>query len=387
MNIGAPREIAPGEQRVALVPEVARKLVKRGVRVLLEASAGAAAGFLDGAYAEVGAELVDGPDRIWAEADILLKVQGPQERPDGRHEIELVREGQILLGFLNPLFRASDMQRLAERKAVAFAIEAIPRTSRAQAMDALSSQANLAGYKAVLLAANRLQKLLPLVMTAAGTICPAKVLVLGAGVAGLSAIATARRLGAVVHAYDVRPAAREEVLSLGARFVDLEVGEPGEGKGGYARALSEEAQRRQRERLGAVARDMDIVISTAAVPGRRAPLLLARAAVEAMRPGSVLVDLAAPTGGNIEGSRPDEEVRVGGAILLGPTNLPSAMAHDASLVYARNALAFVELLVDQEGRLSLDFQDDVLAGSCITRGGEVVHPGTREKLGEGAQAA
>ncbi len=386
MKIGVPKEVGSGERRVALVPEVVRKLGKKKVDVLVQKGAGELAGFGDAAYVEAGAKLVDDEEAVFEEADLIAKVQRLQELPDGRHEIDLVREGQLLFGFMSPVFHARDMERLARKKALVFAVEAIPRTSRAQAMDALSSQANIAGYKAVILAAGKIQKLMPMLMTAAGTISPAKALVIGAGVAGLQAIATAKRLGAVVYGYDVRAAAKEQVLSLGAKFVELDLGESGEGKGGYAKALSEEAQKRQREKLGEALREMDIVISTAAIPGRRAPLLIEKKAVLAMKPGSVIIDLAAQTGGNIEGSKADEEIMIGGTRVLGPTNLPSEMAYDASLVYARNVLSFLDLVI-KDGSLSLDFEDDIVQGACITKDGEIVYPPTRNKLTELAQEA
>lgn len=379
MKIGVPKEIARGERRVALVPDVVKKLLKGGgVEVVIEQGAGLEAGFTDEAYEEVGAKIEPDFKAVW-QSDIVLKVQKPGEREDGTDEISLLKAGALLIGYLNPLFEPKRMQALAEQKVTAFAMEAIPRTTRAQSMDALSSQANIAGYKAVLMAADRLPKLMPMLMTAAGTIKPARVLVVGAGVAGLQAIATARRLGAVVEAYDAREVVKEQVKSLGAKFVDIDIGEKAEGEGGYARELSEEAQKRQRDKLGQVAREMDIVITTAAVPGRRAPLLIRRDAVEAMKPGAVIVDMAAATGGNVEGSKPDEAVTIGHVTVLGPTNLPAELPFDASQMYARNVAELLGLML-KEGKLEIDFEDDILAAACITKDGEIRHPKVKEAL-------
>jgi NAD(P) transhydrogenase subunit alpha len=269
------------------------------------------------------------------------------------------------------------MKEIAERKVLSFSMDAVPRTSRAQTMDALSSQANIAGYKAVLMAADRLPKLMPMLMTAAGTISPAKVFVLGAGVAGLQAIATARRLGAVVSAFDVRSAVKEQVKSLGSKFVEIDVGESGEGEGGYARELSETAKQVQRDKLGDVAKDMDIIITTAAIPGRQAPRLIEKNAVEKMRPGSLIIDLAASTGGNVEGALPDQEVNVNGVFILGPTNLAAAMPKDASQMYAKNVTALLGLMIKDKA-IAIDWADDILAASVITRDGEIVHSKTKE---------
>ncbi|MFZ9888769.1 MAG: Re/Si-specific NAD(P)(+) transhydrogenase subunit alpha [Myxococcota bacterium] len=379
MRIGVPAETARGERRVAIAPDVIKKLVKGGNQVLVESQAGFGAGFSDEDFIGAGAEVTEDFKRVWA-ADIVLKVQKPGERSDGTDELSLLREGSVFVSFLNPLFEPRRMQLLAERKVVAFAMETIPRTTRAQSMDALSSQANIAGYKAVLKAADRLPKLMPMLMTAAGTIQPAKVFILGAGVAGLQAIATARRLGAVVSAFDVRSAVKEQIQSLGAKFVEIDVGESGEGEGGYARQLSEIAQQRQRDGLGKIAADMDIILTTAAIPGQKAPRLIERAAVEKMRPGTVIIDMAASTGGNVEGAMPDEEVTIGGATLLGPTNLPAEMPRDASQVYARNLYALLELMLKPEGKLEIDWNDDILAAAVICREGELVHPRVKDAL-------
>jgi NAD(P) transhydrogenase subunit alpha len=359
MRIGVPKETAAGERRVALVPELVTKLTGSGIDVVVEAGAGEAASFTDEAFREAGAELGD----PWA-AEVVAKVRKPSEEELGR-----LHSGQVLIGFLQPLTDQEGIERLASRGVTAFAMESIPRITRAQPMDALSSQATVAGYKAVVLAAERLPKFFPMLMTAAGTVAPAKVLVIGAGVAGLQAIATARRLGAVVFGFDVRPVVKEQVESLGATFLELGVvGE--ETEGGYARELSEEEQRRQQEELEARIGDFDVVVTTALIPGRPAPRLIPRSAIESMRPGSVIVDLAAEAGGNAELTKPDEEVSHDGVTILGPTNLPSSMPYHASQLYARNVSALVQHLAP-EGELALDFEDEITSGACVTRKEEV----------------
>jgi H+-translocating NAD(P) transhydrogenase subunit alpha len=383
MKIGVPKETMRGERRVAIAPDVVKKLCKSGFEVLIEAGAGLEAGFRDADLEKAGATIEADYKRVW-QADVVLKVQKPTERPDGTDELSLLREGSIYIGFLNPLLEPKRMQALAERKVTAFAMETIPRTTRAQSMDALSSQGNIAGYKAVIMAVDRLPQIMPMLMTAAGTIQPAKVLILGAGVAGLQAIATARRLGAVVLAFDVRAVVKEQVQSLGAKFVDIDVGESGEGEGGYARELSEEAQQKQRDGLGRVARDMDIIVTTAAIPGRQAPRLIEGPAVREMKQGAVIVDMAASTGGNVEGSKPDEEVVINGVTLLGPTNLPAAVPLDASQVYARNLYALLELMAKQ-GKLEINWEDDILAAAVVCKGGEVVHERVKTALEKALQ--
>ena len=359
MRIGVPKETADGERRVALVPELVTKLTASGIDVVIEPGAGVAASFTDDAFREAGAELGE----PWA-AEMIAKVRKPTDEELGR-----LREGQVLIGFLQPLTDQEGIERLASQGVTAFAMESIPRITRAQPMDALSSQATVSGYKAVVLAADRLPKFLPMLMTAAGTVTPAKVLVIGAGVAGLQAIATARRLGAVVSGFDVRPVVKEQVESLGATFLELGVvGE--ETEGGYARELSEEEQRRQQEELEARIGDFDVVVTTALIPGRPAPQLIPRSAIESMRPGSVIVDLAAEAGGNAELTRADEEVSHDGVTILGPTNLPSSMPYHASQLYARNVSALVQHLAP-EGELKLDFEDEITAGACVTRREEV----------------
>ena len=357
MRVGVPKETASGERRVALVPELVAKLT--GIDVVLEPGAGDAASFTDDAFREAGATLGD----PW-EAEVVAKVRKPSADEVGR-----LREGQVLIGFLQPLTDPEGIERLASRGVTAFAMESIPRITRAQPMDALSSQATVSGYKAVILAADRLPKFLPMLMTAAGTVTPAKILVIGAGVAGLQAIATARRLGAVVSGFDVRPAVKEQVESLGAAFLELGViGE--ETEGGYARELTEEEQRRQQEALEARIGEFDVVVTTALIPGRPAPKLIPRSAIESMKPGSVIVDLAAEAGGNAELTRADEDVTHQGVTILGPTNLPSEMPYHASQLYARNVSSLVQHLAP-EGELKLDFEDEITAGACVTRKEEV----------------
>lgn len=370
--IGVPRETAPGERRVALVPELVGKLVARGYAVRVEPGAGAAAYLGDAAYEEAGAELADRA-RVW-EADLVATVQLPA---DGT---ELPREGASLIGFLRPLDEPQRLAPLARRGVTALAMELVPRITRAQKMDALSAMATVAGYKAVLWAADVLPKFFPLLATAAGTIRPAKVLVLGAGVAGLQAIATSRRLGAVVSAYDVRAAAAEQVLSLGARFVELalETGDA-EDRGGYAKALAEEQQRRQLELLAPHIGEADVVISTAQIPGRPAPLLITEDAVARMAPGSVVVDLAAPNGGNCALTRPGELAEHGGVRVYGPLNLPAEMPLHASQMYARTVTAMIEEFT-REGAFAPAEDDEIFREACVTRGGEVVHARVREKL-------
>jgi len=341
---------------VALVPEIVGKLVPAGFEVLVQRGAGEAASFPDAAYEEAGARLVDD----WADAEAVVKVQKPSEDEAG-----LLREGQVLIGFLQPLTDPEGIERLAQRGVIAFAMESIPRITRAQPMDALSSQATVSGYKATLLAAERLPKFFPMLMTAAGTVAPAKVLVLGAGVAGLQAVATARRLGAVVTGFDVRPVVREQIESLGANWLDLGVvGE--ETAGGYATELTDDQQRQQQEELEARLPEFDVVITTALIPGRPAPKLIPASAVAAMRPGSVVVDLAAEAGGNCELTEPGEEVVREGVTIVGLTNLPSTMPFHASQLYARNVFALLHHLAPH-GTLALDWDDESTAGACVTR--------------------
>jgi NAD(P) transhydrogenase subunit alpha len=356
VRVGVPKELEPGERRVALVPETVGRLASAGFKIAVERGAGSAAAFGDDAYAAAGAELVEDV----YDADGVVKVRKPSAA-----EADRLRNGQLLIGFLEPLTDAAGVSRLRERGVVAFAMEAIPRITRAQSMDALSSQSTVSGYKAVIMAAERLPRFFPMLMTAAGTVAPAKVLVLGAGVAGLQAIATAHRLGAVVSGFDVRVVVREQVESLGASFLDLGVIAE-ETTGGYARELTEEEQQLQQERLSERIPDFDVVITTALLPGRRAPILIPAGAVAAMRPGSVVVDLAAEAGGNCELTEPGVEVEREGIAVVGLTNLPATMPFHASQLYSRNVAALLQHLAP-EGELRLDFDDEITAGACVTR--------------------
>ncbi len=374
MNVSVPKETASGERRVALVPEVVERLGKSGVEVTIEAGAGAGAHHSDAEYEQAGAGVGDGYS-----GQVVAKVAPPSAEEIGR-----LGRGSVLIGFLAPLTAADTVRALAEAGVTSFAMEAIPRISRAQSMDALSSQATVGGYRAAQIAAQELPRFFPMLTTAAGTVRPAQVLVLGAGVAGLQAIATARRLGAIVQAFDVRSAVKEQIESLGARFLELDMGlEDAEAAGGYARQLTEEEQQRQRELLAVEIGKMDAVISTAAVPGRRAPLLVTEQAVKNMSPGSVIVDLAAETGGNCELTEPGQTVVKEDVTIVGPINLASTMPDHASSLYARNVQSLLELMVD-EGELRLDFEDEIIKGACITRDGEIVHEGARAAAGVAA---
>jgi NAD(P) transhydrogenase subunit alpha len=373
VTIGALRESAPQETRVSIVPEVADKLVKDGARLLIERGAGERARFPDALYKSVS-WAASGPEVLQG-ADVLLTVQ-----PLTTEQIAQLRSTAVVVGFMQPYARAAEVRALKAGGITSFAMELVPRISRAQSMDALSSQAAIAGYKSVLIAANELPKFLPMLTTAAGTIRPAQVLVIGAGVAGLQAIATARRLGAVVEAYDVRSATREQVKSLGAKFVDT--GVSAEGTGGYARELTAEEKARQQEVLDARIAAADAVISTAAVPGRAAPRIISRAAVERMRAGAVIVDLAAEQGGNCELTRAGETLEHQGVKVVGPVNLAATLAYHASEMYAKNLFNFLKPAL-VKGELAIDWNDEVFAQSCLTRGGAIVHEATRKAL-EGA---
>ena len=366
MKVGTPKETAPDERRVALVPDTVSRLAAAALEVKVESGAGSEAFITDQAYEQAGAKIVKGPAALIGDADAVLKVQAPSEA-----EIALFKKGAVLISFLQPATQGDIVRALAAQGVTAFSLELVPRISRAQSMDALSSQASAAGYKAVLMAAGRLGKFFPMMMTAAGTVPPARVLVMGAGVAGLQAIATARRLGAVVSAYDVRPAVKEEVQSLGATFIELPL-ETQEGEGGYAKEQSEEFLRKQRELIGEHIAKSDVVITTAAVPGRRAPLLVTGEMVKGMRPGSVIVDLAAETGGNVELTKAGTDVEVGGVTIIGTRNVPSTMPLHASQLYARNVANLLLHLV-KDGAIVLDFEDEITKGCCVTHGGEIVN--------------
>jgi len=366
VKVAVPKETAADERRVALVPDTAAKMIAASLEVSVESGAGAAAYIPDDAYEKVSVKVVKGAAALLKDADAVLKVQAPDLK-----EVELLKSGSVLISFLQPATQGDIVKSLAKRGVTSFSLELVPRISRAQSMDALSSQASAAGYKSVLMAAGRLGKFFPMMMTAAGTVAPARVLVMGAGVAGLQAIATARRLGAVVSAYDVRPAVKEEVHSLGATFIELPL-ETQEGEGGYAREQSEEFLRKQRDLIGEHVAKSDVVITTAAVPGRRAPMLVTGDMVKGMRPGSVIVDLAAEAGGNVELTQAGKDVDVAGVTIMGTRNVPSTMPLHASQLYARNVMNLLLHLV-KDGAITLDFQDEITKGSCVTHGGEIVN--------------
>ncbi|MFA9460335.1 NAD(P) transhydrogenase subunit alpha [Thiohalorhabdus sp. Cl-TMA] len=374
VTLGVPKETTETENRVALVPDVARQLIGRGMEVRMQPGAGAGAFFADGDYHDV--RMVEEREDLYREADVLLKVQ-----PPSLEEIDLLGPETAVLGLLDPLGSPERVSRLRDRGVTAFAMELVPRVARAQAMDALSSQASIAGYKAALMAADLAPRFFPMLTTAAGTVRPAKVLVLGAGVAGLQAIATSHRLGASVSAYDVRPETKDQVASLGATFLELGVGASAEG--GYARELTEEEKRQEQELLADRIADMDVVISTAAVPGRKAPILVREADVTAMRPGSVIVDLAAETGGNCECTQAGETVRHEGVLVYGPRNVPGRLPVHASEMYARNLANFLDLLV-RDGQWAPDWEDEVVAQTVLTREGSVVPETVRERVEGGA---
>jgi H+-translocating NAD(P) transhydrogenase subunit alpha len=377
MRVGVPKESAEGERRVALVPDVVRKLASlagddaESVELVVERGAGAGALIPDSQYEEAGARMTDDPSEVWS-SDVVVKVAPP----DG-DDIQRLGAGTVLIGFLQPLTNADGVRAIADSGATSFAMEAIPRISRAQSMDALSSQANIAGYRAALIGAQELGRFYPMLMTAAGTIRPATVLVLGAGVAGLQAIATARRLGAVVQGFDVRAAVKEQVESLGATFLEFDLGGDLEGAGGYAKELTPDQQARQQELMAEAIGKVDVVITTALVPGRRAPILVTEEAVKLMKPGSVVVDLAGEQGGNCELSEPGQTITAHDVIISAPLNVPSTMAEHASQLYARNIESLLALMV-KDGKLELDFEDEVIAGACITRGGEIVNEGAKQ---------
>src|SRR5689334_10887866 len=372
MLIGVPREIATGERRVALVPEVVSQLTRTGHRVVIEHDAGLRAGFTDDSYRDAGAEIADSSSEVYANSQMILKVQRPgRDASSGEAELDMMRDGTVLIGLLQPSADPALFQQLAERNVTALTMELVPRTTRAQMMDALSSQSTVAGYKAVLLAANALQRFFPMLMTAAGTIRPARVLVIGAGVAGLQAIATARRLGAVVEAFDTRPVVKEQVQSLGAQFVELDVSEhEAQDSGGYAKELAAEHIAREQQLIHDHAAKADVVITTALVPGRRAPVLINAATVRAMRPGSAIVDLAAEQGGNCELSQPGKTVVEHGVTILAPLDLASQLAYDASAMYARNVAALL-MHFAPKGTITLDFNDEITKAVVIAAQGEM----------------
>jgi H+-translocating NAD(P) transhydrogenase subunit alpha len=381
VRVGVPKETAEGERRVALVPDVVRKLARsagedgaEAIEVVIEREAGAGALIPDAQYEEAGGNLTDDSGQVWS-SDVVVKISAPTS-----DEIQRLSSETTLIGFLQPLTNGDGIRAIAQSGATSFAMESIPRISRAQSMDALSSQANIAGYRAALIGAQELGRFFPMLMTAAGTIRPATVLVLGAGVAGLQAIATARRLGAVVQGFDVRAAVKEQVESLGATFLEFDLGGDLEGTGGYAKELTQEQQQRQQELMAEAIGKVDVVITTALVPGRRAPILVTEEAVKLMKPGSVVVDLAAEQGGNCELTEPGQTVTTHDVKIAGPLNVPSTMAEHASQLYSRNIESLLGLMI-KDGKLELDFDDEVIAGACITRGGEIVNEGAKQAAG------
>lgn len=379
MKVFVPKERRPGETRVAVTPETVKKLAKRGLEVAVESGAGSPSFFSDDTYRNAGATVADG-DAGWGEADLVLTVTAPEPDRAAR-----MKRGALLLGLLAPHQNGDLVAALADGGISSIAMELVPRISRAQSMDALSSQASIAGYKAVLLAAHRLPRYFPLLMTAAGTIPPAKVVVMGAGVAGLQAVATARRLGAQVEVSDIRPEVQEQVESLGGKFIDLPMEESGSGEGGYAKEMTEDFLRRQREIVAERLTAADVVICTALVPGKKAPTLVSEDMVEGMKDGALIVDLAVSQGGNCPLSEADQEVVHGGVLILGPSNLAAEMPRDASTLYARNVLALLEDAVE-DGELTLDMDDEVIDAALLTHGGDVRHAPTAEALGRPAPA-
>ncbi|PPT08990.1 NAD(P) transhydrogenase alpha subunit [Geitlerinema sp. FC II] len=375
MKVAVAKEIEVGERRVALVPDIVARLVKQGLDVRVEAGAGDGAFFPDSAYEAAGATVIADTAELWGNSDVILKVAPPTSE-----EIDRLHEGQTTIGFLNPLGDPERIQKLAERRVTALSMELIPRTSRAQSMDALSSQAGVAGYKAVLIAASALPKFFPMLTTAAGTIRPAKVFVVGAGVAGLQAIATSRRLGAVVEAFDIRPAVKEEVQSLGAKFVEVALEEETVATGGYAKEISERSKQKTQEAIANSVSQADVVITTAQVPGKRAPVIVTDDMISQMNPGSVVVDLAAEQGGNCEGTEAGGHVVRHGVTLIGPLNLPASLPVHASQMYAKNVSTLLQYLV-KDNVLTLDLEDDIPDSICVTIGGEIRNSRVREALG------
>ena len=379
VRLGVPTETAAGEHRVALVPDVVARLVKNGYEVLVEKGAGKNAHFVDHAYEEAGAKLLDKAEDVISQANLLLKVAPPSEE-----EITLISEGAAVMGYMDAYNGADRVASLNQRKITSFSMELVPRITRAQAMDSLSSQATIAGYRAALIGAQLSGRFFPMLTTAAGTIRPAKVLIMGAGVAGLQAIATARRLGAVVEAYDVRRAAGEQVESLGAKFLALEL--DAEGEGGYARELTAEEKVREQEMLNKHISQADVVITTAQIPGRAAPKLISKDMVAIMKPGAVIVDLAAESGGNCELTQAGETINHDGVLINGPVAVASSLPVHASEMYAKNLLNFINLFSNDDGNLVFDWEDEVIAGSVLTHEGEIKHAAVREALGAGASS-
>ncbi len=388
MIVGIVKESFPNEARVAMVPALVPQLAKAGMEVVIESGAGDAAGFLDDEYSAKGAKVVSERAEVFQTADLIAQVRALGANPDaGKADLELMKDGQIVVGACEPLTEHESNKALAEKGVTLFSMEMMPRITRAQSMDILSSMATIAGYKAVLLAANELPKMFPMMMTAAGTIAPARVFVVGAGVAGLQAIASAKKLGAIVEAYDVRPAVKEQVESLGGKFVELELEtDTAEDSGGYAKELGEDFYRKQREMMLSVVAASDVVITTAAIPGKKAPILVTTEMVEGMHPGSVVIDLAAERGGNCELTQAGETVVHNGVKIVGPVNIPTTIPFHASQMYAKNIATFLLHMVD-EGTLKIDTEDEITVGTLITQGGKVVHERVLEAMGASVEGS
>jgi NAD(P) transhydrogenase subunit alpha len=385
MTVGIVQELAEGETRVALVPQHVPSVLRLADTVLVQAGSGTASGYPDEDYRERGATLGKSREEVLSQADVVLRVRSGAASPDSATDVRNMKEGAVVVGFLDPYSPHESFSAMVDRRISSFSMELIPRITRAQSMDALSAMANLAGYKSVLLAANELPKMFPMMMTAAGTIVPAKVFVVGVGVAGLQAIATAKRLGAVVSAYDIRPAVKDQVKSLGAKFVEMDLGtDEAEGSGGYAKEMTEDFYRKQRELMTETVRESDVVITTAAVPGKRAPVLVTKDMVDVMKPGAVVVDLGAERGGNCEVTEPGKTIQVGGAKIVGPINVPAGMPFDASQLYSKNISTFLGTLIDEkaeEKAVSVNMDDEIIAASVVTHDGTVPNEQTREHLG------
>ncbi|MDH4127717.1 MAG: Re/Si-specific NAD(P)(+) transhydrogenase subunit alpha [Spirochaetota bacterium] len=381
MIIGVPKETLTGENRVALIPIRITEVAKLGFEVHIETGAGLRAGFPDDDYREKGAKIIDKREDVYKSADVILQVMGPGANPNANNDYKLMKEGQIIIGFLEPLLAKESAMELAKKKVTSFAVELVPRITRAQSMDALSSMANIAGYKSVLIAANTLPKILPMMTTAGGTMTAAKTLIIGVGVAGLQAIATAKRLGSIVQAYDVRPAVKEQVQSLGAKFVELEIeASNAEDKGGYAKEMGEEFYKKQRELMSRVIAESDVVITTAAIPGKKSPILVTEEMVKGMKPGSVIVDMAAERGGNCELTKYGETIIKYDVTILGPVNIPSTVPYHASQMYSKNLTNFLQIMV-KDKKIELNLQDEIIRDSMVTRNGEIVNPRVKEALG------
>ena len=383
MIIGIPSEIKDGENRVAMSPENVLAFSSLGIKVLLQTEAGVAAGYADQSYVDAGASLMLDRGELFAAADIIVQVQGlGANTENGEYDLPLIKPGQLIVSMMDPLASPEAALAMANTGATAIALELVPRISRAQSMDVLSSMATLAGYKSVIIGASSSPRIFPLLMTAAGTLQPARVLIMGVGVAGLQACATAKRLGAVVEAYDVRPAAREQIISVGAKPIelDLDTGES-EGAGGYAKEQGEDFLRRQRELMTEVVSKQDLIITTAAIPGAKSPILVTSEMVAAMKPGSVIVDLAAERGGNCELTQQGKTIVADGVTIVGPENVPSDLAFHASQMYGKNVQTFLELIIDETGNLNIDFDDEIIAGTLVAHEGEVPHPHMRKLLG------